>query len=272
MFHSSLFFQGNFYFLGSMDHLLSRPGVVSATNKDSIISSRCSAFYEMAKFNIGSWMISLFLGGLAYAVVLESLDWKFDAMPETTDDWIRVALFSGPAALLAVFSFVVPIILNPYILGWPFHRQNKKPKKKEEPVKKAPMKKDHLGRAMVDVGTYIDKAKELDKEIERAQGKDDFELGSLTTHELRSTGSPKRETSKRMNVMQPVMHEDAEQRTGRTTAPPGLWDDTQIIPEFRGSRVANGGRQPLAHLAQGPPIQQSRSSKSRRERDPCVEI
>jgi hypothetical protein len=30
----------------------------------------------MMKFNIGSWMIALFIGGLAYVVVLENLGWQ----------------------------------------------------------------------------------------------------------------------------------------------------------------------------------------------------
>jgi hypothetical protein len=175
-----------------MDHLLSRPGVVSATNKDSITVSRCSAFYEMMKFNIGSWLIASFLGALAYAVALESLDWKIDALPKTTDDWIQVAMFTVPTAVLSLFAFVVPIILNPYILGWPFYRRNEKTKKKNESVKKVTSKKDLLGRGMVDVGTFIDKAKELDKEIERVQRKADVELGSLATRDLSSIGSPKR--------------------------------------------------------------------------------
>jgi hypothetical protein len=182
-----------------MDHLLSRPGVVSATNKDSIIISRCSAFYEMMKFNIGSWMIALFLAGLAYVVVLESLGWKIDAQPENTGAWVQVALFSGPTVVLSIFAVLVPIILNPYILGWPLYRRDKKPKVKKEPVKKVTSKKDLLGRNLVDVGTFIDKAKELDKEIERVQGKADVELGSLATNELRSTASPKRETAKRIS-------------------------------------------------------------------------
>jgi hypothetical protein len=178
-----------------MDHLLSRPGIVSATNKDSITISRCSAFYEMMKFNIGSWIIALFLGGLAYAVVLESLGWKIDALPATTDDWVQVALFSGPTVVLSIFAFVVPIILNPYILGWPFYRRSKTATKKQEPVKKVTSKKDLLGRNMVDVGTFIDKAKELDKEIERVQRKANVELGSLATRELSSNASSKRYTS-----------------------------------------------------------------------------
>jgi hypothetical protein len=268
MFHSILIFQGNYYFLGSMDHLLSRPGVVSATNKDSITVSRCSAFYEMMKFNMGSWTIALFLGGLAYAVALQGLDWKVDALPETTDDWIQVAMFSGPTVLLSIFAFVVPILLNPYILGWPFYRRSKKPTKKQEPVKKVTSKKDLLGRNMVDVGTFIDKAKELDKEIERVQGKADVELGSLATHELRSTASPKRETAKRINAM----YGDVEQRTGRATAATGLPDGMQSISEIRRSRSANGERQPLSHLAQGPPGQPSRPSKNRREQNPLGEI
>ena len=268
MVRSFLIFQGNYYFLGSMDHLLSRPGVVSATNKDSITISRCSAYYEMMKFNIGSWMIALFLGGLAYAVVLESLGWKIDALPATTDDWVQVALFSGPTVVLSIFAFVVPIILNPYILGWPFYRRSKKPTKKQEPVKKVTSKKDLLGRKMVDVGTFIDKAKELDKEIERVQGKADVELGSLATHELRSTTSPNIETRKRMSAI----YGDVEQRSGRPSR--GLPDGLQSVSEVRRSRSrsANGERQPLSHLAQGHPSQPSRPSKGRREQHPLGEI
>jgi hypothetical protein len=177
-----------------MDHLLSRPGVVSATNKDSITISRCSALYEMMKFNIGSWMIALFLGGLSYAVVLENLGWKIDAIPETKDDWIQVALFSGPTVVLSIFAVVVPIILNPYILGWPFYRRNKKPKVKK-PLKKVTSKKDLLGRDMRNVGTFIEKTKELDKEIERVQRKANIELGSLATNDLSSHASSRRYTS-----------------------------------------------------------------------------
>jgi hypothetical protein len=142
----------------------------------------------MMKFNSGSWMIALLLGGLAYAVVLESLGWKIDAIPETKDDWIQVAMFSGPTVVLSIFAVVVPIILNPYILGWPFYRRNKKPKEKKEPLK-VTSKKDLLGREMLNVGTFIEKTKELDKEIERVQRKDNVELGSLATHDLSSNAS-----------------------------------------------------------------------------------
>jgi hypothetical protein len=231
-----------------MDHLLSRPGVVSATNKDSITVSRCSAFYEMMKFNMGSWTIALVLGGLAYAVALEGLDWKVDALPETTDDWLQVAMFSGPTILLSLFAFVVPIFLNPYILGWPFYRRNKNATKKQELVKKVTPKEDLLGRNTVDVGTYIDKAKELDKEIERVQGKADVELGSLATHELHSSVSPKQQIAKRMKSL----YASFEQRTGRANiATTGILDGP-----------TNGGRQSLAHLVEENPGQSSQSSQS----------
>jgi hypothetical protein len=193
----------NYYFLGSMDHLLSRPGVVSATNKDSITLSRCTALYEVIKFNQGSWMVAIFTGGLAYLVVLQSYDWDFSRYPDNRDDYIQIALFSGPAVLLSLLAFILPIIMNPYVLGWPFYRR-KAPKKKpllksnssRRTIKSSKdgqggnrFKKDALGRPIVDINTMIDHHKELDREIERAQGKADVELGSLATREL-SPGSP----------------------------------------------------------------------------------
>jgi len=203
--------------------------------------------------NFYSWMISFFLGSLAYCVVLEGLDWQYDALPETTDDWIQVALFSCPTLVLAVFGFIVPIILNPYIIGWPFYRHNKKKQPKKKPAaKKVTMRKDAMGRDLVDIHTYMSKAKELDEEIERAQGKDDVELGSLKTHDLGSTASPKRESSKRVNPL----CEDVEQRT---TLRPSHRSYTQGVPETQGGRH-NIGRQPLSSLTQGAP---SRSSKRR---------
>lgn len=257
-----------------MDHLLSRPGVVGATNKDSITVSRCSALWETMKFNSGSWMISLLLGGLAYVVVLEGLEWEYDALPATTDDWIQIALFSAPAAVLAVMGVIVPLILNPYILGWPFYRPNKKKPKKKQP-KKVTMRKDAMGRDMVDIHTFIDKAQALDKEIERTQGKDDIELGSLATHELRSTASPKRDTKKRISPL----YEDTEQRTGRSSTQ--YPDNMRSIPETQGSRSnrdqsinmparydsRSSSRQPASSRQERPVDYPSRSSKSRSNRD-----
>lgn len=174
-----------YYFLGSMDHMMARPGICSATNKDSITMSRCSAFWEMAKFNVGSWMVALFLAGMGYLTVLQDLDWDYTAYPETFDDILQHALFAGPAAFICILAFVVPIILNPFILGWPFHRRKRKPKAQPP----APVQRDALGR-VVDITTFMSAAKALDSEIERMQGKPDVELGSLGTMDLRSAASP----------------------------------------------------------------------------------
>jgi cellulose synthase/poly-beta-1,6-N-acetylglucosamine synthase-like glycosyltransferase len=176
-----------FYFLGSMDHMLSRPGIVGATNKDSINIGRCTAFWDMARFNSGSWLLAVIMLVLAYATVVQDYDWDIMSYPDNKDDILQHALFAGPAVFLAIMAFVVPIILNPWILGWPFLRQ---PKKKPVEKKKKTVKKDALGRKIVGLSTFIDATNELDDEMERAQKKPDVELGSLATRELRSAGSP----------------------------------------------------------------------------------
>jgi cellulose synthase/poly-beta-1,6-N-acetylglucosamine synthase-like glycosyltransferase len=179
-----------FYFLGSMDHLLARPGIVGATNKDSINISRCRAFYDMARFNSGSWFIALVMLGLAYATVIQQLDWDVTKYPTTRDTIVNNALFAGPAAFLALMAFIVPIILNPWILGWPF-LWAPKPLPKPEPLPKSTrnIRKDALGRELVDIPTYLSATKQLDKEIVRTQHKPDVELGSLATKEI-SSSSP----------------------------------------------------------------------------------
>lgn len=80
-----------FYFLGSMDHMLARPGIVSATNKDSISISRCRAFWDMAKFNLGSWAMALFMAGLGYVTILEDMDWDIYAYPDTSEKILQHA-------------------------------------------------------------------------------------------------------------------------------------------------------------------------------------
>lgn len=172
-----------FFFLGSMDHMLSRPNICGATNKDSITLSRCVAFWEMAKFNIGSWAVAFFAAGLGYLTIVQDEDWQYDKLP---DDILKHALFAGPAFFLAFMAFIVPIILNPFILGWPFYRKKKKAPK-EAP--KRVVEKDALGR-VVDIKTFMNKAEELDREIDRVQNKPDIELSSLATREVFSHGSP----------------------------------------------------------------------------------
>ena len=186
MFFQMMFYtvMGNYFFLGSMDHMLSRAGVVSATNKDSIRITRCNAFCSTISFNSGSWAIAVYLLILCYFLVLENNDWDFTKMP---DDWVYVAVFAAPAALLAVAAFIVPLILNPYILGWPFNpplcRKRVDKKELQKPQRTA------SGGQAVNVGldTFMDKT--LDREINRAANKPDVELGSLATKDFGDRGA-----------------------------------------------------------------------------------
>lgn len=137
--------------------------------------SRCSAFYYMAQFNIGSWFIALFFGGLAYATVLQEENWDVRSIP-STDDIIYHALFAGPPIFLALMTFISPIILNPYILGWPFLCRKKPAKKAIR--RQSSVKKDALGR-VVNLSSFMDAAKQLDSEIERVGGRPDVEVGTV---------------------------------------------------------------------------------------------
>ena len=112
----------NYFFLGSMDHLLAKRSVVSATNKDSITVSRCSAFIEVVKFNCGSWALSICIIALAYVTWLQIVDWDLRAIPDLYNNiQLNGILFAAPAALMAIMAFLSPIILNPYVVGWPFN-------------------------------------------------------------------------------------------------------------------------------------------------------
>ena len=176
---------GNYFFLGGWDHMLSKPGIVSATNKDSITITRCTALKDVIWFNSGSWLIAFYILCLSYATVIEAADWDYTAMPE---DLIYALLFAGPAAFMAVMAFIVPIILNPYVLGWPFHPGpfsccspgTKNPKAVPENYR------DHNGK-VVDLGTFMhktDPSTALNHEMGRLHAKPDLEIGSLATREM----------------------------------------------------------------------------------------
>ena len=184
---------GNYFFLGSMDHLLAKPGIVSATNKDSINISRCTALYDVIKFNSGSWMIALYMLGLSYATVLEHEEWDYTSFPE---DYLYSFLFAGPPAFIAVMTFIVPLILNPYVLGWPFNPPLCR-KKKDEKDRTLPRSQSHRrtqssnGRVVgLDTFMSVDAARELNKEMGRVSKKPDVELGSLATHEFGGSKYP----------------------------------------------------------------------------------
>ncbi len=182
---------GNYFFLGSMDHLLARSGIISATNKDSIHIGRCTALFDVIRFNSGSWLIAFYLLGLAYVTILEYHDWDYTAVPDVANE-IDSFLFAGPAALMATFAFFVPLILNPYVLGWPFNPplcSRRKAEKKETYAKNH--RRGNSGNtsgSVLDLHTFLNKdaAKQLGKEIGRIQGRPDVELGSLATYELAS--------------------------------------------------------------------------------------
>lgn len=197
---------GNFFFLGSMDHLLARPGVVSATNKDSITIRRCTAFWDMVKFNLGSFGIAIFILALSYVVILENENWDYTAIPKDRKDLFYAVIFAGPACLLAIAAFIVPIILNPYILGWPFNPPlcGKKPEReKESPYPTSP---SGNGKT-VDLHTFMKGAdSRLENEIGRTQQKPDIELGSLATNDFggaMTTANPKEFRSSTRNRRDP---------------------------------------------------------------------
>ncbi|CAB9498578.1 Conserved hypothetical, protein [Seminavis robusta] len=229
----ALFFQiffysamGNYFFLGSMDHLLSRPNICGATNKDSITVSRCIALWETAKFNAGSWGISLFALLLAYATVIQEYDWDVTHMPEwsTWDDpespLFDILLFAAPAAFFALLTYIVPILMNPFILGWPFYRKPRqtkpKPKKSDSRRFKAPRDAE-IGTNTVSVDTFMQTEAQLHREIERNQARPDMELGSLATNDL-TRSHPSDKHSKRSLMM------GAERNMGDAYNVPGTYN------------------------------------------------
>ena len=240
-----------YYFLGSMDHLLSRPNICGATNKDSILMSRCTAFYEMAKFNLGSWGIALFIGGLAYAVVAQDEGWKTDGVP---DDLLQHILFSGPAVFLSVMCFVSPIILNPFVLGWPFFCRPRNTNNKDgimeyeaAPQEKAEPPIEGRGK-VIGLGAFMDASKELDNEMGRIQNRPDLELGTIRDLFSSDGSSPGpvhpamvgRQSSATSSSSSQLQRIPEAYRTSKTTTPAPLLDDN--LPTQAKSRRASSSK------------------------------
>ena len=180
-----------FYFLGSMDHLLSRRTVVTATNKDSINVGRCRAFGDVVDFNCGSWLVSSSLAVLAYATIVQENDWDLTQYPDEYDEYLQHGLFVGPPIFLAILSFLVPIILNPWVLGWPFLRKQKKKSKIGQRTKKLHQHlKEQQQQQLVDIPTMMKRRKneELDTAILETtnQTHESLEDKSFTTNDLRT--------------------------------------------------------------------------------------
>jgi len=187
---------GNFFYLGSMDHLMSKSKIVGATNKDSINIGRCTALSDVIKFNSGSWTLSLYVIGLSYAVWLKTVDWDYEAIPDWRDNAQREALlFCGPATFMALMAFVIPLLLNPYVLGWPFNpplwccRKKKPAKTSTTIINRNPRDlKSAPGGKVVDLRTFMNDnaADEVERQANRVSAKPDVELGSLATREVSS--------------------------------------------------------------------------------------
>jgi hypothetical protein len=103
---------GNYFFLGGMDHMLAKPGVVGATNKDSIDITTCSCLWDIFNFNWGSYLLAWYQAGLAFCVLLEDIGWDitFKTFP-SVGSW----LYAGPGIYLSIMAWIVPTLLNPYV-------------------------------------------------------------------------------------------------------------------------------------------------------------
>jgi hypothetical protein len=115
---------------------------------------------------------------------------------------------------------VVPLLLNPYVLGWPFNpplcRRRVVKSEQKRSNAKTHTRKGSNGARVVDLRTFMgtDAAQELDKEIGRVGNRPDVELGSLATNEFGSkypmsvAGSPlKKESSVLRSTDQLRAHE-----------------------------------------------------------------
>lgn len=200
MFFQVLFYSvmGHYFFLGSLDHLMSKSSIVSATNKDSIHIGRCTALRDVVRFNSGSWAVAMYIILLSYATWVEIVDWDYMMIPDplNNDQHLNAILFAGPATFMAVMAFVIPLILNPYVLGWPFNPPfcgfgGKKPEKKKATMPKRSTRdlQSSPGGKVVDLHTFMeggDVASKLEKEADRVKGRQDVELGSLATNDFGS--------------------------------------------------------------------------------------
>lgn len=180
---------------------MSKSSIVSATNKDSIHIGRCTALWDVIKFNIGSWMLSFYIIALSYTVWMEAVEWDYMAIPDYQDDvQLDVLLFCGPATFMALMAFLIPLVLNPYVLGWPFNPplwccRKSKPKETTKIVNKSPRDlKSSPGGKVVDLSTFMNDnaANEVEREAKRVSAKPDVELGSLATREVSSPQANRR--------------------------------------------------------------------------------
>ena len=133
---------GNYFFLGGVDHLMSRTRICGATNKDPLKVSCFTALSDICAFNSGSWTIALLLAILAVATLWSGLGYTYDlaeiaerlsnpfsSFPSDPllDSLGRPnpplqpifgsLLFAAPTVLMSICAVCIPIIMNPYVWG-----------------------------------------------------------------------------------------------------------------------------------------------------------
>jgi hypothetical protein len=183
---------GNYFFLGGMDHLLAKPGIVGATNKDSININCCTAVSDVLKFNSGSYGIALYMAGLAFLVLLKDVDWDI-TFPELPS--IGAWIFAGPTIYLVIMDVIVPFLLNPYV--WPC---------RPRPKKKTPVRRSGRKGNTYTPNTGGTKKVSFD-EAQKARQKTrnppmPQQMRAKTTREqaVTSNGAPPRRTSRKPNT------------------------------------------------------------------------
>lgn len=117
---------GNYFFLGGMDHMLAKPNICGATNKDSIDITTCSCMIDILRFNWGSYLLAFYQAGLGFCVLLENIGWDitFKTIPD-----VYAWIYAGPAFYLSIMEWIVPTLLNPYVLPCTRPKPKKKPSK-----------------------------------------------------------------------------------------------------------------------------------------------
>jgi hypothetical protein len=168
-----------YYFLGSMDHLLARYGIVVAgtfSKSKNFVVRKCKIISNLVLFNCGSWLIGFYLLWVIYTVVLEEedWDWNFQNVPK---NWLYLTLFSAPPAFMSVLMGIIPLIFNPYLLGWPFHPPLCRERNSEERVNHQLPTSPHIAQS------HKISSRMLQRKMRMGQShnKHDIETGSVTT-------------------------------------------------------------------------------------------
>lgn len=98
-------------------------------------------------------------------------------------DWVQHAFFAGPAIALALDIWVTPLLLNPYIWGWPFVWQKKRARENDRAPEQEPSishstAEDGVEVEIKDIGTFMEASRKLEKHIGRLDTRPDVEIVS----------------------------------------------------------------------------------------------